>query len=176
MKVPKMWKNVLDWAEKNVGKAIGGHFEIIENSNNMLKHLVDMDGKAAKSLAVIGDNGADNVFCIWQKDKKNMPVVMLGEASSARVTAENMDDFIQLLAVGYYEIETVDFTLEPTFSEGAEYWENTEFQAFYQKKFKQEIPKMGAEIVARITTPNADFLIGCVIMMMVGGSGGCNLN
>jgi hypothetical protein len=157
IKVPKSWENVLDWAEKNVGKVIGGHFEIIENSNNMLKHLVNMDGKAAKYLAVIGDNGADNVFCIWQKDKKNTPIVMLGEAGSARVIAENMDDFIQLLAVGYYEIEVADYDAEPVFPEGAEHWKNPEFQAFYKKKFKKEIPKTGAEIVARITTQNEVF-------------------
>jgi hypothetical protein len=157
IKVPKSWEIILDWSEKNVGKVIGGHFEIIENSNNMLKHVVNMDDKAAKYLAVIGDNGADNVFCIWVKDKKNMPVVMLGEAGSARVITENMDDFIQLLAVGYYEIEVADYDAEPVFPEGAEHWKNAEFQAFYKKKFKQEIPKMGAEIVARITTQNADF-------------------
>jgi hypothetical protein len=157
IKVPKSWEIVLDWSEKNIGKVIGGHFEIIENSNNMLKHLVNMDGEAAKYLAVIGENGADNIFCLWQADKKKAPVVMLGEAGSARVIAENMDDFIQLLAVGYYEIEVADYDLEPVFPEGAEHWKNAEFQAFYKKKFKKDIPKMGAEIVARITTKDAEF-------------------
>jgi hypothetical protein len=157
MKVPKSWETVVEWSEKNIGKVIGGHFEIIENSNNLLKHLVNIDGKAAKSLAVIGDNGADNVFCIWEKDKKNAPIVMLGEAGSARVMAENMDDFIQLLAVGYYEIEAADYDSEPVFPEGAEHWKNPEFQAFYKKKFKKEVPKTGAEIVGRIATKDADF-------------------
>jgi hypothetical protein len=157
LKVPKSWEIVLDWAEKNVGKVIGGHFEVIENSNNMLKHLVNMDDKAAKYLAVIGDNGADNVFCIWQKDKKNAPIVMLGEAGSARVIAENMDDFIELLVVGYYEIEAADYDIEPIFPEGAGHWKNAEFQAFYKKKFKKEIPKIGADIVARIITKDAEF-------------------
>jgi hypothetical protein len=157
LKVPKSWEIVLDWAEKDIGKVIGGHFEIIENSNNMLKHVVDMDGKAAKQLAVIGENGSSEIFCLWHADKKNAPVVMLGEAGSARVIAENMDDFIQLLAVGYYEIEVADYDVEPVFPEGAEHWKNAEFQAFYKKKFKREIPKTGAEIVARITTKDADF-------------------
>jgi hypothetical protein len=157
IKVPKSWEIVLDWAEKNVGKVIGGHFEIIENSNNMLKHLVNMDGKAAKQLAVIGENGASEIFCLWQADKKKAPVVMLGEAGSTRVIAENMDDFIELLAVGYYEIEVADYNAEPVFPEGAEQWKNAEFQAFYKKKFKKDIPKMGAEIVARITTKDAEF-------------------
>jgi hypothetical protein len=157
LKVPKSWEIVLDWFEKNIEKVIGGHFEIIENSNNMLKHVVDMDGKAAKQLAVIGENGADNIFCLWQKDKKNAPIVMLGEAGSARVIAENVDDFIQLLAVGYYEIEVADYDAEPVFPEGAEHWKNAEFQAFYKKKFKREIPETGAEIVARITTKDAEF-------------------
>jgi hypothetical protein len=157
LKVPKSWETVLDWAEKNIGKVIGGHFEIIENSNNMLKHVVNMDSKAAKQLAVISENGADNIFCIWYADKKNAPIVMLGEAGSARVIAENMDDFIQLLAVGYYEIEVADFDAEPVFPDGADHWKNPEFQAFYKKKFKKDIPKMGAEIVARITTKDVEF-------------------
>jgi hypothetical protein len=157
IKVPKSWENVLDWAEKNVGKVIGGHFEITENSNNMLKHVVDMEGKAAKQLAVIGENGSSEVFCLWQKDKKNAPVVMLGEAGSARVIAENMDDFIQLLAVGYYEIEYADYDTKPTFPEGADHWKNPEFQAFFKKKFKKDVPKTGAEIVGRKTTTDAEF-------------------
>jgi hypothetical protein len=157
IKVPKSWETVLNWAEKNIGKVIGGHFEIIENSNNMLKHLVDMDGKAAKYLGVIGENGSSEIFCLWQKDRKNAPIVMLGEAGSARVVAENMDDFIQLLAVGYYEIEYANYDTEPVFPEGADHWKNPEFQAFFKKKFKKEIPKTGAEIVTRITTKNAEF-------------------
>lgn len=157
MKVPKSWENVLDWAEKNLGKVIGGHFEIIENSNGTLKYLVNMTDKAAKSLAVIGDNGADNVFCIWQKDKKNALVVLLGDMGTARVLAENMDDFIDLLAVGYYEVEATDYAQEPVFPEGTAHWKNTEFQAFYKKKFKKEVAKTGADIVARKTTTDADF-------------------
>jgi hypothetical protein len=157
MKVPKSWEFVLDWSEKNIGKVIGGHFEIVENSNNLRQHLVDMGGKAAKSLAVIGDNGADNVFCIWQKDKKNAPIVMLGEAGSARVIAENMDDFIELLAVGYYEIEAADYEHAPVFPEGAGHWKNAEFQAFYKKKFKKDVAKTGAEIAARITAKEDEF-------------------
>jgi hypothetical protein len=157
IKVPKSWEIVLDWSEKNIGKVIGGHFEIIENSNSMLKHVVDMDGKAAKQLAVIGENGSSEVFCLWHADKKNAPIVMLGEAGSARVIAENMDDFIQLLAVGYYEIEVADFDIEPVFPEGADHWKNAEFQAFFKKKFKKDVPKTGAEIVAKKTTTDAEF-------------------
>jgi hypothetical protein len=157
IKVPKLWEIVLDWSEKNIGKVIGGHFEIIENSNKMLKNLVDIDGKAAKNLAVIGESGSSAVFCLWQADKKKAPIVMLGEAGSARVMAENIDDFIQLLAVGYYEIETAGYDAEPTFPEGAEHWKNPEFQAFFKKKFKKEIPKTGAEIVARKTTTDEEF-------------------
>jgi hypothetical protein len=157
IKVPKSWEIVLDWAEKNIGKVIGGHFEIIENSNNMLKHLVDIDGKAAKCLAVIGENGSSEIFCLWQKDKKNIPIVLLGEAGAARVIAENIDDFIQLLAVGYYEVEVANYDAEPVFPEGADHWKNPEFQTFYKKKFKKDIPKSGAEIVTKIGTKDADF-------------------
>lgn len=157
MKVPKSWEKVLDWAAKNPHTVMGGHFEICDNSNNLLQHVVDINGNAAKKLAILGTNSADEVFCIWQKDKKTMPVVFLGEAGRAKVIAENIDDFIQLLAVGYYEIEIADYDNSPVFPEGAEHWANPKFQAFYTKTFKKEIPKMGAEIVARNTTTSKDF-------------------
>lgn len=157
MKVPKSWEKILDWAAKNPHTVIGGHFEIYGNSNNILQHCVDINGNAAQKLAVLGVNGASEVFCLWQKDKKTMPIVFLGEAGSARVIAESIDDFIQLLAIGYYEIEIADYDNSPVFPEGAAHWANPKFQAFYTKTFKKDIPKTGAEIVARNTTTNQDF-------------------
>ncbi len=157
MKVPKSWEKVLDWTEKNPHTVIGGHFEICDNSNNLLQHIVDINGNAAKKLAILGTNSADEVFCIWQKDKKTMPIVFLGEAGRAKVIAESIDDFIQLLAVGYYEVEIADYNTAPVFPEGAAHWANPKFQAFYTKNFKKEIPKTGAEIVARNATTNQDF-------------------
>ncbi len=157
IKVPKSWEKVLNWAEKNPHTVMGGHFEICDNSNNLLQHVVDMNGNAAKKLAILGTNSADEVFCIWQKDKKTMPIIFLGEAGRAKVIAESMDDFIQLLAVGYYEIEIADYNREPVFPEGAAHWVNPKFQAFYTKTFKKEIPKTDSDIVARNTTTSKDF-------------------
>jgi hypothetical protein len=157
MKVPTSWEKVLDWISKNPHTVIGGLFEVNENSNEMLPHWLDPKGKAIKSLAVIGENAAQDIFCIWQKDKKTLPVIWIGEAGIARIIAENIDDFIALLAVGYYEIEQGDYSKPPEFDAATEHLRNGEFQAFFRRTFKKEVEKTGTEIVARISTTHEEF-------------------
>lgn len=132
MKIPKSWEKVLDWVEKNPHQTISGLFEIHENSNEMLPYWCDVNGNAIKKLGVIGVNCAQDIFCIWQKDKKNMPIVWIGEGGLARIITENIDDFIQLLAVGYYEVEQGDYANAPIFEDYNAQHQNPEFQAFYQ--------------------------------------------
>ena len=157
MKVPKSWEKVLDWIAKNPHIIISGLFEINDNSNNMVPHWCDPKSIVSKSIAVIGENAAQDIFCIWQKNKKEMPIVWIGEGGIAHVIAENIDDFIELLAVGYYEVEDADYANPPVFEDYNADCRNPDFQTFYKKTFKKEVPKTGAEIIARKTTSNDEF-------------------
>ncbi len=157
IKLPKSWEKVLDWAEKNPHTVIGGHFEINENSNAMIQHWTNPNSVAAQNLAVIGETSEQNLFCIWQKDKKNAPIVLIAEGAEYRVLAANIDDFIQLLAIGYYNVEVADYDNSPIFETANEHWKNPKFQAFYTKAFKKEIPKTGHEIVDRKGVSDTDF-------------------
>jgi hypothetical protein len=149
VKVPKSWLKVLDWAEKNPHTEIGGHFEVNDDSNNMIKHWFDADSKIMNNFAVIGETSSQAIFCIWNKDKKSQPIVCFEEGGRAKVLTADIEDFIQLLAIGYYEIEIADFDKEPIFEAKTEHWRNEKFQAFYAKTFKKDIPKTGAKIVDR---------------------------
>jgi hypothetical protein len=157
IKLPKSWKVVLDWVEKNPHTVIGGQFEINENSNKMIQYWVNPNSNAAKNVAVIGETSEQNLFCIWKADSKNMPIVFIGEGEDYRVLAANIDDFIQLLAIGYYTVECADFDNPPVFDAQNEHWKNAKFQAFYTKKFKKEIPTTGRAIVDRKGFSDADF-------------------
>jgi hypothetical protein len=158
IKVPKSWLKVLDWAEKNPHTVIGGHFEVIDDSNNMVKHLFDAESKISNNFAVIGEASSENILCIWQKDKKIQPIVLLSGEGRARVLSADIEDFIQLLAIGYYEIEVADFDKEPHFEADTEHWRNDKFQAFYKKAFKKEIPQTGAGIIARKESSDSELL------------------
>jgi hypothetical protein len=157
IKLPKSWEAVLDWVEKNPHTVIGGQFGINENSNNMVQHIASPNSLAAKNIAVIGETSEQNLFCIWKADKKNMPIVLIEEGPVYRVMAANIDDFIQLLAIGYYNVEWADFDNPPVFNAENEHWKNAKFQAFYTKKFKKNIPATGREIVDRKGFSDADF-------------------
>ncbi len=157
IKVPKSWEKVLDWAEKNPHTVIGGHFEINQNSNKMMEHWTNPDSNAAQNIAVIGETSAQNLFAIWKADKKNMPIVLIAEGDEYRVMAANIDDFIQLLAIGYYGVEFADTSKPPVFDANNEHWKNPKFQAFYKKTFKKEIPITGQEIVERKGVSDNDF-------------------
>ncbi len=159
IKLPKSWEKVLDWVTENPHTVIGGHFEICENSNNLLQHVVDINGNAAKQLAIIGTNSADEVFCIWQKNKTESPIVFLGEAGRAKVIANSIEDFIHLLAFGYENIEIADYDNAPTFDEENQNWKNEKFQAFYTKTFKQDVQKKGAAIVAKNIINKTEFFL-----------------
>jgi hypothetical protein len=157
IKLPKSWEAVLDWAEKNPHTVIGGQFEINENSNKMIQHWAKPNSLVAQNIAVIGETSEQNLFCIWKADKKNMPIVFIGEGAEYRVLAANIDDFIQLLAIGYYTVEWADYGKPPVFDAQNEHWKNPKFQAFYTKKFKKNIPATGREIVDRKGFSDADF-------------------
>jgi hypothetical protein len=145
IKVPKPWEKVLDWVEKNPATVIGGHFEITENSKEMLKNWIS-DEALSNNLAVLGETAEQNLFCIWKKDKNTQPIVLLGEAGHTKIIAQNIEDFIQLLAIGYYEAEYAN-DQPPVFESGTEHWTNPKFQQFYKKTFKKEIPLTAKEII-----------------------------
>jgi hypothetical protein len=123
----------------------------------MIQHWAKPNSLAAQKIAVIGETSEQNLFCVWKADKKNMPIVFIGEGAEYRVLAANIDDFIQLLAVGYHTVEWADFDKPPVFDAQNERWKNPKFQAFYTKKFKKNIPATGREIVDRKGSSDEDF-------------------
>jgi hypothetical protein len=92
------------------------------------------------------------MVCCWQQDDGRMPVVIIGEGGQSNVIAKDMDDFIALLAIGYYEFWSADISMEPQWDsqEQEAEFNNKEFQLFYKSTFGKEILKDGSSIIEGI--------------------------
>jgi hypothetical protein len=149
--IPKALKLVCDWADKNERKTISGLFEFDDNGKKTISYWIT-DKKIAKQFAVFGQTADLDMFCIWKHENGTFPIVRIGNGGSANVLAASMDDFIDLLAINYYEVEVSDLTIEPVYDseEAKKNFENTEFRKFYTETFKKEIQKTGKDIVAKV--------------------------
>jgi hypothetical protein len=152
--IPKALKLVCDWADKNERKTISGLFEFDDHGKETITYWIT-DKKIAKQFAVFGQTADLDMFCIWKHENGTFPVVRIGNGGSANVLTANMDDFIDLLAINYYEVEVSDLTIEPIYDdkEVRKNFENTEFRKFYTETFKKEIQKTGKDIVAKVKNP-----------------------
>jgi hypothetical protein len=149
--IPKSLKLVCDWADKNERKTISGLFEFDDNGKKTITYWIK-DKKVAKQFAVFGQTADLDMFCIWKHENGTFPVVRIGNGGSANVLTANMDDFIDLLSINYYEVEVADLTIEPVYDseEVRRNFENTEFRKFYTETFKKEIHKTGKDIGAKV--------------------------
>jgi hypothetical protein len=148
---PDSWGRVCDWVDDlNNATVISGDFELDDDGKTTLTYWL-MDPVVQDRFAVFGQTADLNMFCVWKQDDGKMPVVLVGQSGLARVLTATMDDFIQLLAIGYYSPACDDWSQPPVFDspEIAEQWKNTKFQQFYTATFGKEIPKTGQEIADR---------------------------
>jgi hypothetical protein len=149
--IPKSLQLVANWADKNARTTISGLFEFDDNGKETIKHWI-YDKKVAKQFAVFGQTADLDMFCIWKHENGTFPIVRIGNGGSANVLTANMDDFIALLAINYYEVEVADLSIEPVYDDEAakKNFENTAFRQFYTETFKKEIQKTGKDIIAKV--------------------------
>jgi hypothetical protein len=147
----KSLKLVADWADKNERTTISGLFEFDDHGKETITYWIK-DKKVAKQFAVFGQTADLDMFCIWKHENGTFPIVRIGNGGSANVLTANMDDFIDLLAINYYEVEVADLSIEPFYDdeESRNNFENTAFRKFYTETFKKEIQKTGKDIIAKV--------------------------
>ncbi len=105
-------------------------------------------------LCVFAQSGGEGSECaLWLSDSGETKIVHMGSGSGSILTcvlADNMVDFIRLLAIGYDEIcWDEDFPYPPNERPGADMLvkPNTEFQDWVRQTFGVEIPRTALEIV-----------------------------
>ncbi len=142
------------------GREGGTHIEFSAGGTENLKYwLGGEDNEALKSrLCVFAQSGAEGSECaLWLDDNNALRIIHMGSGSGSTlscVLADNMVDFIRLLAIGYDEICWDDhFPYPPNENDdGFTVKPNTAFQQWVEKTFEVKIPKTALEIVKHPAT------------------------
>ncbi len=105
-------------------------------------------------LCVFAQSGADGSECaFWLNDSGDLKIVHMGSGSGSTLTcvlADNVVDFLRLIAIGYDEIcWDEDFKYPPNENPSADVIvkPNIEFQNWVKQTFGVEIPRTALEII-----------------------------
>lgn len=140
------------WTED--GREGGTDIEFFSGGTENIKYWFggEENEEVKSRLCVFARSGADGSECaLWKTNTGEIKVVHMGSGSGSTlscVLADNMLDFIRLLAIGYDEIcwdenygikpqEVEDFIVKP----------NLKFQNWVKQTFKVDIPEIALEIV-----------------------------
>jgi hypothetical protein len=149
--MPEMLGIVCDWVDDmNYNNAMGGGVELFDNGRFHTEEWIKYK-HISNQLALFASANSDNLHIfLWNKADGTQPVVSIGEGGVAKVVAANIEDFFELVAIGYYEIND-DVSLEPVYpnDDAKLFRDNTKFRKFYTDTFKKEIPANGAAIEKR---------------------------
>jgi hypothetical protein len=151
---PEVWGKCCDWVDdKNFTEWMSAGFEQDETGKDTLKHFVTEEN-IQNRFAAFGQSSDDSIFAVWKQDDGRLPVVYLGEGGLAKIIAASIEDFIDLLAIGYRYVEADDITIAPVYEDEAtrEFLNNTAFRTFYTQTFNKEIAPTGLEIKNRALT------------------------
>jgi hypothetical protein len=149
--MPEMLGKVCDWInDMNYYETMGSGVELFNNGRKHTEEWIT-DKKISNQFALFASANSDNThLLLWNKDDGTMPVVSIGEGGVAKVVTANLEDFFELLAIGYYELGD-DISIEPVYpnEDTKQFRNNSKFRDFYAKTFNTEIPKTGASIKER---------------------------
>jgi hypothetical protein len=147
--MPESFGKLCDWIDdNNYYKTISGLFEMDDDGKGTLRHWIN-DEKVAQRFGIFGALPNGDMIGAWLQDDGKMPIVWIGEGATTNIIAANMDDFIALLAIGYYEFWSADIT-QPVLWENEEQqkaFNNNAFQQFYTTTFNKPILQNGISIL-----------------------------
>lgn len=150
--VPSELETLCKW-EVERGYPISGYFELRAGDGKDFYYWFGSHD-ADPFLALFGAGSDGSMFCIWKQEDGRQPIVHLGsEGDEVKVLAENMKEFIKLLAVGYGEIGHEDTSKPPEEKEGI----NPDFQCWVRDDLGLEIPETGDVIIQRAIASHDDF-------------------
>ncbi|HLP88395.1 MAG TPA: hypothetical protein VK184_07375 [Nostocaceae cyanobacterium] len=143
---------------QQVQTAYSGGFEVRIIPENM-KYCFDGDTETAKQFIEVGQTQDDSSYCFWLYDNKKIseaPIVFLGsEGTDNKVLANNLEEFLTLLSIGYDELGYADYGSEP---EEAATPELQHFRTWLKQEFGIIPPATGESIIenARSQHPDLD--------------------
>jgi flavin-binding protein dodecin len=156
---PEAWGKCCDWVDdKHFTEWMSAGFEQDETGKQTLTHFIKEEN-IQNRFAAFGQSSDDSIFAVWKQDDGRMPVVYLGEGGTAKIITESMEDFIDLLAINYRDVESADITTEPIYDDAKtkEHFNNRNFRDFYTKTFKKGIATTGLAMNKRALTCDNSF-------------------
>jgi hypothetical protein len=153
IKAPQELAMLCDWLKEN-GYPISGSFELMVDDHQAIRHWFRTNAFDDR-FGVFGAGADGSLYALWRQDDGRIPIVHLGsEGVNNFVLAEDMKDFVRLLAVGYGEIGFDDLT-EPPEIEGV----NPAFQDWTRRTFGTAIPNFGIEITGPAGASHQNFQV-----------------
>ncbi len=148
------------WTDE--GREGGTDITFYSKTDTQLYWFVDINEIPVSRLCIFAKTGADGSVCaLWQADDGTIKVVHMGSGSGSTlfcVLADNMVDFIRLLAIGYDEICWDEyFSMSPTEIKDFVVKPNLKFQNWVKDTFKVEIPKTALEIIKYPATMDDEY-------------------
>jgi hypothetical protein len=150
--LPQSFGKLCDWKdENNYYTTISGLWEMNDNGKATLQHWIE-DKNVATRFGIFGSLPDGDMIGAWLQDNGNMPIVWIGNGGQSKVIAKDMNDFMALLAVGYYEFWSSDINLAPIWENETQQktFKNPDFQKFYTETFNKPILTNGKTILKGI--------------------------
>jgi hypothetical protein len=152
--LPDSFGKLCDWKDlNNYYTTISGLWEMNDNGKGTMQHWIT-EKKVAERFGVFGSLPNGDIIGAWLQDDGRMPIIMIGEGGLSKVVAKDMDDFMALLAIGYYEFWSADISLPPIWEndDQQKQFSNPDFQKFYVDTFVKPILPDGKSILEGVAT------------------------
>jgi hypothetical protein len=153
--VPAELDALFEFAEANGGE-VSGLFEFDTDGSDSALAWFDKDPVPARDFAVFGRGPDGSQYALWLhagSDTSTAPVVLLdSECRGSCVIADNVREFLRLLAIGYEEPGRYP-TLEPEDRASA-----AKLRKWLKAQYKLVPPKTGAELVATAQARHPDLM------------------
>ncbi|HLO85515.1 MAG TPA: hypothetical protein VK203_11010 [Nostocaceae cyanobacterium] len=134
-----------------------GYFEIVTNGKESAKCWFSKDDEAANKFIVFGENTDNSLYGFWLYGNSKIseaPIVFLGyEGTDNSVLANNIEEFLALLGIGYEELGYADYWQEPEEEATAEL---QNFRAWLKQEFGIIPPPTGEAIIENAKSQHPD--------------------
>ena len=149
---PPELEQLCAWQEQH-GYPISGDFQLqIDEEHDVIGNWFGTE-EIVDRFGVFGAGPDGSLYAIWWQEDGRCPIVHLGsEGQNNFVLAEDMTQFLCLLAIGYREIGFDDLSATPQ-----PHGVNPAFQQWVTTTFNVTIPRTGSEITDPARQAHEDF-------------------
>jgi hypothetical protein len=159
--IPSALVKLFNYANQ-VETYFSGYFELVTNGKESAISWFSKDETAANQFIIFGENTDNSLYGFWLYGNRKIseaPIIFLSsEGTDNSVLANNIEEFLTLLAIGYDELGYAAYSQEP---EKEATTELQNFRTWLKQEFGIIPPATGENIIAQAKSqhPNLDHWI-----------------